>query len=178
MKPSISAFYSRTLAVVSVVTFLQVGAAAAAAQEHGMLLFGAGQFNVGGARDPVQVDFEWRSRPKKTYKLQINAGAMVNGDGGAYAFAGLKRDYRIGRNWGVAIGLGAGLWHQGDGLDLGGPLEFRTSFEIFADLSSRSRLALHFYHLSNGNIYAENEGANSIVLLYGLRLKGRAESRP
>ena len=103
---------------------------------------------------------------------------MANGDGGAFAFAGLKRDYAIGRNWGVSLGFGAGLWHQGDGLDLGGPLEFRTSLEIFAEVSPRSRLALLFYHLSNADIYEENEGANSIVLLYGLRLKGRADRRP
>lgn len=144
---------------------------AARSEDGGFVLFGVGWFNVGGYRDPIQFDLEWRSTPK-VWKLQINAGAMANGDGGVFGFGGVRRDFHFGKTWGTSLGLGVGLWHPGnDGLDLGGAVEFRTSVEFFAEPTARSRLGLNFYHLSNADLYDQNPGSNSIVLVYGRRLK-------
>ena len=76
---------------------------------------------------------------------------------------------RAGEHWGISIGFGVGLWDSGDGLDLGGPVEFRSSIELFTELTERSRLGLTFYHLSNAGLYEDNPGSNSLVLLYGRR---------
>ena len=140
------------------------------AQESSYILFGGGSFNISGSQDAAQLDIEWRSTPK-AWKLQINAGGMVTSDNAAYVFGGLRRDLRAGENWGISLGFGVGLWETGDGLDLGGLVEFRSSIELFAEVTDRSRLGLMFYHLSHAGIYEENPGSNSLVLLYGRRLK-------
>ena len=141
-----------------------------------MVLFGGGWYNMGGARDPGQVDVEWRSSPRKTYKLRLNAGAMVNGNDDAYVYFGLKRDYQFGEGpWGFSLGLAGGYFDHGYGVNLGGPFQFRTSGEFYVELGQRSRLVLGLAHLSNAYIYDENPGTNSLILLYGFRPKRRAD---
>ena len=168
----------RRLAPALCVAILALSPALASAQESGLILFGAGRFNVSGAQDPAQLDLEWRSAPK-ALALQINAGTMINGDAGLFAFGGLRRDFHWGQRFGISPGFGVGLWKAGSGLDLGGPLQFRTSLELFAEIGKRSRLGFMAYHLSNGGLHHEppgseveaNPGSNSIVVVYGRRLR-------
>ena len=56
------------------------------------------------------------------------------------------------------------LYEDGDGKDLGGPLEFRSGLEVAYDFARGPTVGLLFYHLSNGDFYDFNPGSNSLVL--------------
>lgn len=147
----------------------------ATADDRAWIVASAGVFNIAAEdktpRDSreLELGLEWRGRPGLV-GLRPNVGAMVHAESGGYLFAGLRRDFELGSAWGLSLGFAAGLFEDGDGIDLGGAVEFRSSIEIFARLGERSRLGLDFYHLSNAGIYEPNPGANSLVLVYGRRI--------
>lgn len=89
-----------------------------------------------------------------------------------YAYGGVDLHIPLSKRWRVTPQLGAGLYDDGDGEDLGGPLEFRSGVELAYGISRRGRVGLSFYHLSNAGIYDRNPGANSLavtVVLSGFR---------
>ena len=58
----------------------------------------------------------------------------------------------------------AGVCHEGDGIDLGGPLEFRESLEIAYRVDERWLVGLSIAHISNGQVYEHNPGQNDLLL--------------
>lgn len=149
---------------------------AAHAEETGWIVASAGVFNVGSHADEsndgreAELGLEWRGRPK-TLRLQPNLGLSAHTGAGGYVFAGLRRDFAVSRRWGISLGFAVSLFEDGDGIDLGGLLEFRSSFEIFANVGEASRIGLDYYHMSNARLYETNPGANSLVLFYGHRIR-------
>ncbi len=129
----------------------------------------AGVFNTNRPTD-FEAGIEYRG-PTFRWGLQAAAGFMVTSETTGYVYGGLRRDFDFGTHrWGVALSLGAGLYHQGDGRELGGPFNFRTGIELYRRFDTPSRLGLVFYHLSNAGLYEYNPGSNSLVLSYGLAL--------
>jgi len=135
------------------------------------LAVSAGQYNVldggGGAEAGVELRFApqrfqlWPSFIPDPIPV---VGAMVTSKSLAYGYAGFRLDYPVGPRWLVTPGLAAGLFRKGDGRDLGGPVEFRSSIEVAWRLGPASRLGLAFYHLSNAVLYHHNPGSESLVL--------------
>lgn len=139
--------------------------------DDAFILFSAGLFNIADQQDVVELGAEWRGRPR-AWKLRLNVGAMLHDNSGGYGFVGLRRDAALSPKVGISIGLAAGLYEEGDGLDLGGAVEFRSSIEVYFDVSARSRLGVDFYHLSHAGLGDEkNPGSNSLVVVYGFRLR-------
>ncbi|MDX1645364.1 MAG: acyloxyacyl hydrolase [Thermoanaerobaculia bacterium] len=151
------------------------GLAPSAAADDSWLVASAGVFNLAadesepGDRRETEVGLEWRGAPR-AFGLRPNVGVMVHAESGGYLFAGARRDFDLSERWGLSLGFAAGAFEEGDGLDLGGTVEFRSSIELFLRLGERSRLGIDFYHLSNAGIYDSNPGANSLVLVYGHRV--------
>lgn len=142
----------------------------AVGEDNGEVLVSAGLFDVADRQDVFELGVEWRSRPYAA-GLELNAGFMLNTDQGGFLFFGTRRDFLLSESWGISLGLAVGLYEEGDGLDLGGPVEFRSSIELFGFVGKRSRLGLGFYHLSHAGLYDENPGSNSVVLMYGRSLR-------
>ena len=69
-------------------------------------------------------------------------------------------------------GFGISVYEQGDGKNLGGPIEFRSIVEVSHQWPNRRRLALGMYHLSNAGIYDLNPGANSVIVTFSFPLGG------
>lgn len=62
--------------------------------------------------------------------------------------------------------LGAGLYHQGAGKDLGYPLEFRSGIEAGWRFGGGWRLSAGYFHMSNSEIRPDdNPGQNTLMLL-------------
>jgi lipid A 3-O-deacylase len=137
------------------------------AQEPRSLAFSGGVSNFNKSEKRVEAGLELRL-PTRLWKLAFATGLTVNDDKSAWIFAGLRRDFSLGGPWLVTPAFGVSLYEQGDGKDLGGPLEFRSALEIGYAWPSDRRLALVIYHLSNAGIYDRNPGMNSLVLTFSL----------
>ena len=57
-----------------------------------------------------------------------------------------------------------GFYARGTGVDLGGPIEFRSGIEVAYCLENGMRLGLGWDHRSNLEIYARNPGVEMVHL--------------
>jgi hypothetical protein len=139
------------------------------AQEPRSLAFSGGVSNFNKSERWIEAGLEFRL-PIDVWKLAFATGLTVNDDRSGWIFAGLRRDFSLGGPWRLTPAFGVSLYEQGDGKDLGGPLEFRSALEVGYRWPSDRRLALVIYHLSNAGIYDRNPGMNSLVLTFSLPL--------
>ncbi|OYW60821.1 MAG: hypothetical protein B7Z31_03560 [Rhodobacterales bacterium 12-65-15] len=94
-----------------------------------------------------------------TYGISLtDQGAIWVGAGPSYTLP-LKSD-----NVFVQLHAMAGLYLQGDGPDLGGPVEFRSGIEIGFIANNGLRFGLSYDHRSNGGIYEDNPGLETVQL--------------
>ena len=56
-----------------------------------------------------------------------------------------------------------GLYHEGDGKDLGHLIEFKSELQFSLDLSTNSELGFSYNHISNASLGSKNPGANSYM---------------
>lgn len=139
--------------------------------------FSAGVFDlVESDRAEAGVEVRSASRPLRLFgrdwRLEPAFGAMVNEDAGYYGYLAFRLPIEIGERWRATPFVGAGLYSAGDGVDLGGALEFRSGLEISVRLGERTGLGLSYYHLSNASIYDLNPGSESLVLVLAVRTRG------
>ena len=56
-----------------------------------------------------------------------------------------------------------GYYNNGNGKDLGSPLEFKSEIQVSFDLFDSSELGLSYNHISNASLGSKNPGANSYM---------------
>ena len=144
-------------------------ASPAAAEQTRSLAFSLGVFNVSKDETSLEGGVEYRI-PTGRWGLTAVGGLSGTEDASIYILAGLRRDFRLGEGWWVTPAFGIALYEDGDGKDLGGPVEFRSAIEVAYEWPKRYRLALVFYHLSNAGLDEQNPGSNSLVLTYSFPL--------
>ena len=159
------------LAALCVLFLYASGVRSAAAEEVKSLALLAGVFNVSKKERSAEAGLEVRV-PTKAWKLVLALGGAVTENGSYYVFGGLRRDFSLGRGWQVTPGFGIAVYEQGDGKNLGGPIEFRSIVEVSHQWPNRRRLAVGMYHLSNAGIYDLNPGANSAIVTFSFPLGG------
>ena len=64
-----------------------------------------------------------------------------------------------------------GLYESGGGVDLGGPIEFRSGIEIGYQAPNGTRIGLNFDHRSNAGIYSRNPGLETVNLRVAIPIK-------
>ena len=89
-------------------------------------------------------------------------GLMITADNAGYIYTGVQAQYKIG-NLNITPSFTPGLYHEGDGKDLGHILEFKSEVQISLDLSKSSELGFSYNHLSNASLGNKNPGANSYM---------------
>tara|TARA_R110000787_G_scaffold15656_3_gene48522 strand:+ start:282 stop:740 length:459 start_codon:yes stop_codon:yes gene_type:complete len=142
----------------------------AAADDPAFLTFGAGWYDMNRKIDQAA---EFRVEYRSDYKLWIAkpfAGAMGTTDGGAYGYGGLLMDIFFGRRIVLTPSFAAGLYHDGNGRDLGHAVEFRSSIELAYRFDDRTRLGVAFYHLSNAHLGSSNPGTEVLGVVYSIPL--------
>ena len=142
---------------------------AAADDDPDFLRLAAGRYDINDNREAIEFRAEYQS----DYKLWIFkpfGGAMATTDGAVYGYAGFVTDFYFGRRFVLTPSLAAGLYHNGDGKDLGHVVEFRSSMEIAYRFDNRSRLGISFYHLSNASLSEDNQGTEILSLNYSIPL--------
>jgi hypothetical protein len=157
---------------------------AMAKEEPVAVAFSAGEHNVldGGEGGEGGLEIQlaprrFRLLPRFVPPLAPLFGGMVSSDNLVYGYAGVRFDLPLGRRWVLSPGIAAGVFGRGDGQNLGGPLEFRSSVELAFRFGAGSRLGILFYHLSNGGIYRNNPGGESLAFSWTVGLGSVVSSR-
>ena len=89
-------------------------------------------------------------------------GALITSDNAGYIYTGVQAQYKIGI-LNITPSFTPGLYHEGDGKDLGHMLEFKSEVQLSFDLSKNTELGFSYNHLSNASLGDKNPGANSYM---------------
>ena len=89
-------------------------------------------------------------------------GALITADNAAYFYTGVEAQYKIG-SINFTPSFAPGLYHEGDGKDLGHLVEFKSELQFSLDLSTNSELGFSYNHISNASLGSKNPGANSYM---------------
>ena len=89
-------------------------------------------------------------------------GALITADSAGYIYSGVQAQYKIGA-LNVTPSFTPGLYHEGDGKDLGHILEFKSEIQIYLNLFQNTELGFSYNHLSNASLGDKNPGANSYM---------------
>jgi lipid A 3-O-deacylase len=89
-------------------------------------------------------------------------GALITADNAAYIYTGVQAQYKIGAI-NFTPSFTPGLYHEGDGKDLGHLVEFKSELQFSLNLSNTSELGFSYNHLSNASLGDKNPGANSYM---------------
>ena len=89
-------------------------------------------------------------------------GAMITADNATYMYTGVQAQYKIG-SLNITPSFTPGLYHEGDGKDLGHMLEFKSEVQLSLNLSDSSKLGFSYNHLSNASLGDKNPGANGYM---------------
>ena len=89
-------------------------------------------------------------------------GALITTDNASYIYTGIQAQYKLG-NLNITPSFTPGLYHEGDGKDLGHLLEFKSEVQISLDIFKNSELGFSYNHISNASLGDKNPGANSYM---------------
>lgn len=123
--------------------------------------------------DNTATDFRIEYRPGQSlfWEFKPWIGGEVTTDGTLYGAAGFLYDYSLGNNWLLTPSIGAGLYSNGDGKDLGGSVQFREQIEIGYQFQNASRLTGSVSHMSNWGIDDKNPGTDVLGVYYHVPLQ-------
>ena len=89
-------------------------------------------------------------------------GALITADNAGYLYTGVEAKYKIGF-FNITPSFTPGLYHEGDGKDLGHMLEFKSEVQLSLDLPKNTELGFSYNHISNASLGDKNPGANSYM---------------
>ncbi len=138
---------------------------AVAAEEVEWVVY-AGRWGIQKAGTSSELGFEVH-RPFRRTGFDLVGGLTATVDEAVWAYAGASWSWQANDKWRLRPGFAVSVFENGDGKDLGGAIEFRSSLEASYRLRRNMRLGLLVYHLSNAGIYDLNPGSNSLVLVVG-----------
>jgi hypothetical protein len=89
-------------------------------------------------------------------------GDLITADNAGYIYTGIQAQYKLG-NLNITPSFTPGLYHEGDGKDLGHLLEFKSEVQISLNIFKNSELGFSYNHISNASLGDKNPGANSYM---------------
>ncbi len=89
-------------------------------------------------------------------------GFLLTADNAGYLYTGVQAQYDLGAIK-ITPSFTPGLYHEGDGKDLGHLLEFKSEVQISLNIFETSQLGFSYNHISNASLGDKNPGANSYM---------------
>ena len=89
-------------------------------------------------------------------------GFLITADNAGYIYTGVQAQYKVGA-LNFTPSFTPGLYHQGNGKDLGHILEFKSEVQLSYDLFENTELGFSYNHISNASLGDKNPGANSYM---------------
>ena len=87
-------------------------------------------------------------------------GGMITADNAVYVYSGIQAEYEMGALK-FTPSFTPGIYEEGDGKDLGYPVEFKSEIQLSLNLSENSLFGMSYNHISNASLGDKNPGANS-----------------
>ncbi len=135
---------------------------------HSLYVHG-GQINAfnGSIRNPV-YGLEYRFPKFSRWGLVPAIGYLNSNAGAEYTYFDMKYTFDLSEHWGLLISTGLGFYDDGEFLDLGHTIEFKTGFEVFYEFENNHRIGLSGNHYSNSRLSNKNPGTESLTVGYTL----------
>lgn len=127
---------------------------------------GLGYYGVFDNDEAVDFRVDYRPGTSMIWELRPWMGLEVTSDAAVWAGAGFLYDFYLGNNWVLTPSLGAGLYADGNGQDLGSAIEFRSTLEMGYQFENTSRVTAGISHMSNADIGDHNPGTEILSLNY------------
>jgi hypothetical protein len=89
-------------------------------------------------------------------------GGFATENSAAYIYTGFEWNINMG-NLIFTPSFAPGLYHKGDGKDLGHVLEFKSEIQFSYEISKDSKIGVSYNHVSNASLGDKNPGANSYM---------------
>ena len=93
-------------------------------------------------------------------KIRPVTGFMMTTDSASYFYTGVQAEYDLGK-LSITPSFAPGLYHKGDGKDLGHALEFKSEVKIGLDIFENSNLSYSYSHISNNDWGDTNPGTDN-----------------
>lgn len=143
-------------------------------EEPKLLNIGAGIFNIVRNKKSVNLQIEYRS----DFSFYRNSmlffrpliGVMATTTGSGYIYTGIAFDVFFTKNIVFTPSFAPGIYIKGGGMELGFPLEYRSSAELSYRFNNKSRFGGMFYHISNASLGFRNPGTECLVFFYSIPL--------
>ena len=90
------------------------------------------------------------------------SGGFITENSAVYVYSGIEWNFDIG-SFGFTPSFAPGLYHKGDGKDLGHVLEFKTEVQLSYSSSKDTSFGVSYNHVSNASLGDKNPGANSYM---------------
>jgi lipid A 3-O-deacylase len=133
---------------------------------------GIGAFDILRGESSPQAQIElWGN--SNDLNLRPVFGAMLTDKISAYVYSGILWDFFLEKNQNFILNLGftPGVYYQGQGKNLGFPIEFKSTIGFAYQIKdSSNRFGLQFYHISNASIGQINPGEESLVFYYAVAI--------
>jgi lipid A 3-O-deacylase len=142
-------------------------APAAAADDY--VAINAGVAGVVTGKRSAEFGLEYRGAPL-VWKLYPHVGGYVTHRGAAYGYAGFGLEFRLLPQVLFRANTAVGAYGQGDDIDLGHVIEFRSGLELAYEFPNKSQVGLTFHHLSNAGLDDRNPGTEIATITYSVPL--------
>ena len=90
-------------------------------------------------------------------------GGFLTENSAAYIYTGVEWNYAIGDKLKFTPSFAPGIYHEGNGKDLGHALEFKTEVQASYSVSGSTSIGMSYNHISNASLGDKNPGANSYM---------------
>ena len=90
------------------------------------------------------------------------SGGFITENSAVYVYSGIEWNFDIGF-FDFTPSFAPGLYHKGDGKDLGHVLEFKTEVQLSYSSSKATSFGVSYNHVSNASLGDKNPGANSYM---------------
>ena len=89
-------------------------------------------------------------------------GGFITENSSVYLYSGVEWNFDMG-SFEFTPSFAPGLYHKGDGKDLGHVLEFKTEVQLSYSSSEDTSFGVSYNHVSNASLGDKNPGANSYM---------------
>ena len=127
-----------------------------------------GTFNVDkddDEDDATQYGIEYRGASYDNFfGITPTIGIEANDDDAFWIYAGGRYEIPLSSHWSLTPHLAVSYYDEGDSLDLGGSIQFRSGIDLSVRLNDSTSAFLGVTHLSNAGLESHNPGVNSVHL--------------
>ena len=150
--------------------FIGVGTALAEeGDDPSFISTGVGYYDIFGDDEAGEFRVEYRNN-YRFLLFKPFVGVALTTEQAVFAYAGVLTDFYFGRRIVVTPSVAPGYYHNGNGKDLGHEFEIKSGLEFSYRLDDRSRISLHFYHLSNAGLEDTRPGVEVLGTSYSIPL--------